>query len=252
MEEECRMMSPPRLSRSDHHCHGHGDDGMDFDSPAAKRQRHMHTAPAAVGLGSGISASVSPEAQHHRLAPPLVAAAEAVPTVSMERDDQYALEWWKSPPAAPPLLPATTMSSNSNSNSHSSVVGCYACQRLFVPPTTASAAVSVASTAPSNTLLNYFSSTKKKTPAAGAAAALPQPSQHSHASSPCQCTFCERTTCHTCLRACEQCQLPFCILCSTQTYVQGGNDHAQQTLCLDCASVKTAPAADMGDAMMEG
>ena len=249
MQEECRIMSPANGTSSSS---GNGFVyGMDFDSPAAKRQRHV-APPADDGdrnnghhLGSS-SVSVSPD---RLVSPP---QPSAVHTVSMERDDQYAdapVEWWKARPAAPPLSSTMTTSTSCSS---SSVVGCYACQRLFVPTTSSSSAAP----APTNTLHNYFCA--KST----AKSSAPPPSSHNNNNNNHQCTFCERTTCQTCLRTCEQCQYPFCILCSTQDWA--GPHQQQQTVCLDCcarnksrsvaAAVGAAAAGtcEGGDAMMEG
>ena len=260
MQEECRMMSPATnggsaITTTSSSSSGAGYvHGMDFDSPAAKRQRHV-----APDDGNGgehptfgcSSVSVSPD---RFVASQQQQPSAVIDTVSMERDDQYAdapVEWWKARPAAPPLS-STMTTSSSNTTSHSRVVGCYACQRLFVPSTATTAA---AAAVPTNTLHNYFTAINKTSTTKSNSA--PQPSSHNNNNNNHQCTFCERTTCQTCLRTCEQCHYAFCILCSTQDWA--GSHQQQQTMCLDCCSRNKTSAAVAGtsdegadDAMMEG
>lgn len=219
----------------------------EFATPAAKRRRQSIPEWSANNNNNFLQqpmGSITPE--EHR--PPVTSA---VATVSMERDDQYDERpvWWKKPPAAPQLQESTTM--HPNNQTTDTVVGCNSCQRLFAPKITTQETTAVQQP----TLLNYFSSNKPR-----ACANVPPPSSTTKVVdlSNCRCTFCERSTCNSCLRACEKCQQNFCILCSTRAYLPN-NPRQEQTLCLDCASTLDIPqsphadAAAAGDcAMMEG
>jgi hypothetical protein len=134
-----------------------------FASPVAKRPRHdqhehassgnHHEYPSPAPMVT--TGAVSPE-EHHK-------TQSGVRSVTMECEGQY--EWWKAPTAAPQLLTSTTMQSN-DGNNNSAVVGCFVCQRFFVPAASA-AAFSMqdlqqpTTISPSNsTLLDYFTSNK--------------------------------------------------------------------------------------------
>lgn len=230
-----------------------------MDTPAIKRQRHHAwlgdptTDSSLLGTSSNIihhninnnnnNSVVSPDEQDRMCL--------ARNTVACERQGQY--EWWKTPPAAPPLLPSTTMGLAANAaDASSSVMGCNACQRLFIPPTIPLPPSSLQ--IQHNTLLNYFTPTTasannnmpklKPTPSPAQVQASATTVIDKRA---CLCTFCERTTCGKCLRACEQCRHSFCTLCSTQTFVSGGGARDEEaTLCLDCASMLDLPETTTG------
>lgn len=190
--------------------------------------------------------SITPETSQHRKSM-ASSAARGPTTVTMECEGQY--EWWKVPPTAPQLSPTRTM--NSKPKDNSGVVGCFVCQRFFVPPPVEHVTTTATNTA---TLLNYFPVKKQSNPGQPPCTAKQQqqqpPTQQNATKSPCKCTFCERNTCNQCMRQCEQCQHSFCKLCSTTNYATDG--HLENTLCLDCASMLDLQQSNSQMMMEEG
>lgn len=198
------------------------DEQKDLSSPAAKRQ--CSRTPVATDIVSTIGGKTNITAEDRQLCQQQQQQQEEAEatTVTMKcSEGQY--EWWKAPATAPQLSPSRTMNSYPRNNDGSTVVGCFVCQRFFVPPIDTEMSYSPAGTS----LLHFFSSSNK----------------HNHHNQrpglpvkrTCICTFCERNTCSQCMRQCEVCRHSFCSLCSTMAYVPG--QRLEQTLCLDCASM---------------
>lgn len=165
-----------------------------------------------------------------------------VSTVSMEREDQC--DWWKAPSTtnAPLLSSAFTMANHNNSSSN--VLGCNACQRLFVPPPSPRME-ETAGTKTAGTLLNYFApvanNNSQKPRAQGTNSNTNNNQQQKFAH--CRCTFCERHTCGACLQSCQKCQDKFCKLCMTSAYMNTSTTAVcmqQLDVCMDCANQAAA------------